>query len=150
MCVDTLSQTFISALAIAVWIFLELADVDFALFWGLIAFPLNFIPTVGAFVASFLILLASIDPTHSAWSTVGVAIVGHAQRGFGAVLDPRYVGSAVRVSPLVVFLSVLIWGVVQSDRYDLAVPIMVCLKVVCGRVPPSILSLVSSKAKGSC
>ena len=71
------AKTFISALtAIAVWIFLELADVDFALFWGLIAFPLNFIPTVGAFVASIPpILLASIDPTHSAWSTVGLRLV---------------------------------------------------------------------------
>ena len=54
----------------------------------------------------------------------------------GAVLDPRYVGSAVRVSPLVVFLSVLIWGVVWGPiGMILAVPIMVCLKVVCGRVP---------------
>ncbi|MGC6416452.1 MAG: AI-2E family transporter [Bradymonadia bacterium] len=133
------AKTFISALtAVAVWIFLELTDVDFALFWGLIAFPLNFIPTVGAFVASIPpILLASIDPTHSAWSTVGVAIGLLTLNGvIGAVLDPRYVGSAVRVSPLVVFLSVLIWGVVWGPiGMILAVPIMVCLKVVCGRVP---------------
>ena len=133
------AKTFISAVtALAVWIFLELVDVDFAPFWGLIAFPLNFIPTVGAFVASIPpILLASIDPSHSGLSVFGVALGLVLLNGFiGAVLDPRYVGNAVRVSPLVVFLSVMVWGVLWGPiGMILAVPIMVCLKVICGRVP---------------
>ena len=45
------------------WIFLELCEVDFAAFWGLLAFPLNYIPTVGAMVASLPpVLVAMVDP----------------------------------------------------------------------------------------
>jgi predicted PurR-regulated permease PerM len=133
------AKTFISAVtAIAVWIFLEMVNVDFAPFWGLIAFPLNFIPTVGAFVASVPpLILAMIDPSHTSLSVLGVGLGLFVLNGLiGAVLDPRYVGNAVRVSPLVVFVSVMLWGVVWGPiGMILAVPIMVCIKFICGRVP---------------
>lgn len=145
-----IAKTFISAItAFSVWIFLEIMDVDFAPFWGLIAFPLNFIPTVGAFVASIPpMIIAVVDQQHTSWSVFGVALGLFLLNGIiGTVLDPRYVGNAVRVSPLIVFASVMVWGVIWGPiGMILAVPIMVCVKVVCGRVPA--LSAVESFLKG--
>jgi predicted PurR-regulated permease PerM len=133
------AKTFISALTgFCVWIFLELCGVDFAAFWGLLAFPLNFIPTVGAVAASLPpILLTVVDPDFTVWAMVGVTTGLMAINGFiGAYLDPRYVGHAVKVSPLVVFVSMLAWGLIWGPvGMILAVPIMVSLKVVCGRIP---------------
>ncbi len=133
------AKTWISALtAFCVWVVLTSADVDFALFWGLLAFPLNFIPTVGAIVASIPpILIALIDPQQS---TMSIVLIGSALvlvNGFiGSVLDPRFVGNTVRLSPLVVLLSMLIWGLVWGAAgMILAVPIMVAVKVICLRVP---------------
>jgi predicted PurR-regulated permease PerM len=133
------AKTFISALTgFCVWIFLELCGVDFAAFWGLLAFPLNFIPTVGAVVASLPpILVTVVDPEISGLATAGVVVGLLAINGFiGAYLDPRYVGHAVKVSPLVVFISMLGWGLIWGPvGMILAVPIMVSVKVVCARIP---------------
>jgi len=133
------AKTFISALTgFCVWIFLEFCGVDFAAFWGLLAFPLNFIPTVGAVAASIPpILVAVVAPEFSTLAIMGVIAGLMAINGFiGAYLDPRYVGHAVKVSPLVVFISMLAWGLVWGPvGMILAVPIMVSVKVVCARIP---------------
>jgi len=129
----------ISALTgLAVGLFLAVCNVDFALFWGLIAFPLNFIPTVGAIVASLPpMLLAAVDPELSALSAAGVALGLMAINGvIGSVLDPRYVGQKVKLSPLVVLLSMLLWGTLWGPvGMILSVPIMVSVKLVCARIP---------------
>ena len=133
------AKTLISALTgFSVWIFLELCGVDFAILWGLLAFPLNFIPTVGAFVASVPpILVALVDSELSTGMTVLVVVGLLAINGaIGSVLDPRFVGQRVKLSPLVVFLSMLIWYVLWGPvGMILAVPIMVSVKVICERVP---------------
>jgi AI-2 transport protein TqsA len=134
-----IAKTLISALTgLAVWAFLALMGVDFAAFWGLLAFPLNFIPTVGALVASIPpILLAMIDPNFTVFGVACVFTGLIVINGFiGAVLDPRYVGNAVHLSPLIVFISMLGWGVLWGPiGMILSVPIMVSFKVICSRIP---------------
>ncbi|MCA9528194.1 MAG: AI-2E family transporter [Myxococcales bacterium] len=133
------AKTVVSAFtAICVWAFLEACQVDFALFWGLIAFPLNFIPTVGAMVASLPpMLLVTVDPEMTALGATGVAVGLVAINGvIGSVIDPRYVGQTVKLSPLVVVLSMLLWGVIWGPvGMILAVPIMVSVKLVFARIP---------------
>lgn len=133
------AKSFISAVTgLCVWLFLWACGVDFAAFWGLLAFPLNFIPTVGAVVASIPpVLVALVDPAMSGWMAFFVVLGLMAINGvIGAWLDPRYVGHAVKVSPLVVFLSMLVWGALWGPvGMILAVPIMVSVKVICARVP---------------
>ncbi len=133
------AKTLLSALtAFCVWVFLELNDVRFGVFWALLAFPLNFIPTVGAVVASVPpMLVAMIDPQTTAWGVAVVVIgLGTINGVIGSVLDPRFVGQAVKLSPLVVFLSMLVWGTLWGPiGMILAVPLMVSFKLVCARVP---------------
>ncbi len=129
-----IAKTLISLFTgILIWLFLALCGVDFALFWGLIAFPLNFIPTVGAIVASMPpMVIALIDP-HLSVSMLLVVIFGLGLiNGFiGSVIDPRYVGQKVSISPLVVFASMLLWGILWGAvGMILAVPIMVSIKVI--------------------
>ena len=124
--------------SLCVWILLELAGVDFAFFWGMIAFPLSFIPTLGSIVASAPpIIVALIDPalsTSSVWIVIGGLILINAL--IGSVLDPRYVGQKVQLSPLVVMLSMLLWGVIWGPiGMILAVPIMVSVKVIFSHTP---------------
>ena len=104
----------------------------------LLAFPLNFVPTVGAIAASLPpVIVALVDPAAGPWTIAGVVIGLGAVNGLiGAILDPRYVGHAVKVSPLVVFLSMLVWGFLWGPiGMILAVPIMVSVKVICARIP---------------
>jgi predicted PurR-regulated permease PerM len=133
------AKTLISGLtALCVWLFLAACDVDFAGFWGLIAFPLNFIPTVGALIASLPpVVLVMIDPHTSLLGAVGVTAGLFAVNGvIGSYVDPRFVGRQVKLSPLVVFLSMVFWGLLWGPMgMILAVPIMVSVKVVCSHVP---------------
>ena len=134
-----IAKTLISLLTgFCVWILLALCGVDFAVFWGLLAFPLNFIPTVGAVVASFPpILVALIDPNLGPLSLSFVIIGLVLINGFiGSVIDPQYVGQTVKLSPLVVFLSMLLWGIIWGPvGMILAVPIMVSIKVIFSHTP---------------
>jgi len=54
----------------------------------------------------------------------------------GQVINPSIVGRRLSMSPLVVFLSVIIcgwmWGVVGAL---IAVPLLACVKIVCEHVP---------------
>ena len=124
--------------SIAVWLVLTIAGVDFALLWGLIAFPLNFIPTVGAIIASLPpLLIATIDPELS-WFAVSFVFIGLGLVNgvIGSVLDPRYVGQKVRLSPLVILSSMLLWALLWGPIGALlAVPLMASLRVVFSHIP---------------
>lgn len=134
-----IAKTLISLFtAFCVWILLAICGVDFALFWALLAFPLNFIPTVGAVAASFPpILVALIDPHLGPLALTSVIIGLALINGFiGSVIDPQYVGQKVKLSPLVVFLSMLLWGILWGPiGMILAVPIMVSIKVIFSHTP---------------
>lgn len=133
------AKTAMSALTgVAVWLLLSSFGVDFAVLWGLVAFPLNFIPTVGAILASVPpMVVAGIDPEMSRLGVTGVCVGLLVVNGvIGSVIDPRVVGRSVEISPLVVLLSMLMWGFLWGPiGAILAVPIMVSVKVICSHVP---------------
>jgi predicted PurR-regulated permease PerM len=80
--------------------------------WGVAAFALNFVPIIGSLMAAVPpILLAIVE---LGWgSAIGVAA------GYVAVnivvdnmLEPRLMGRALGLSPLVLMISLLVWGFV--------------------------------------
>lgn len=83
---------------------------DFPLFWGLSAFLLNYIPTIGSIVAGIpATLLAAVQ--------YGVGLAGFVAFAYlavnvvlGNLVEPRLMGMRFRLSTLVVFLSLLFWG----------------------------------------
>jgi predicted PurR-regulated permease PerM len=123
--------------ASCVYLVLWLAGVDFAFFWALITFPLNFIPTVGVVVAALPpITIAFVDPELSLTAALVVMLsLGFVNAFIGSVVEPNYVGQKVKLSALVVFLSMLLWGLLWGPvGMILAVPIMVSVKVICSHV----------------
>jgi AI-2 transport protein TqsA len=86
------------------------AEVDFALLWALATFLLNYVPNIGP-------ALATIPSTAIALLTLGPAAgvaVGAIQLAIhvvvGNVLEPRWMGGALGLSTLTVFVSLLFWG----------------------------------------
>lgn len=85
-------------------------DVDLPLLWALLAFLLNFIPTVGS-------IIAALPPTLLALLLYGPGVAFAVAGGYaaintiiGMVVEPRLMGKALGLSPLVVFLGMLVWG----------------------------------------
>jgi predicted PurR-regulated permease PerM len=98
----------LTGVAVGVWLFLW--GVDLAVLWGLIAFLLSYIPTLGGILAGVPILLFSWLQLGTG-PTIGVAAGYVVVNMFiGNFLEPRIFGRALGISPLVVFLSMIFWG----------------------------------------
>ncbi len=84
--------------------------VDFPLLWGLLAFLLNFIPNVGAIIASVppvFFALLSYGPGRAVAVAAGFLVV---HMVLGNILEPAWMGRRLGLSATVVFLSLLFWG----------------------------------------
>lgn len=110
----------------ALWIL----DIDFPVLWGLLAFLLNFIPTIGSiFAAVPPLLLALIQ--HSPGAAGAVALVFFLiNMVVGNILEPRYMGKGLDLSTLVVFLSLIFWGwILGTVGMFLSVPLTMTGKI---------------------
>jgi AI-2 transport protein TqsA len=84
--------------------------VDFALFWGLLAFLLNYIPNIGSVVAAVpAVLLALVQLGPGQALLLGGAYLG-INIMLGNFLDPLIMGRRMGLSTVVVLLSLLFWG----------------------------------------
>jgi predicted PurR-regulated permease PerM len=109
--------------------------IDFAVFWAVLTFLLNFIPFIGSIVAvSFPILLTLVQPTiEDPLTTFLVALLALAgvQQLVGSFIEPRMMGRTLNLSPLVILMSLAtwwsIWGVIGML---ISIPIMVILVIV--------------------
>lgn len=132
-------MTIISLLTgLCVWIALLLIGVELAAGWGILSFLLNFIPTLGSIVATIppvLMAMLQYSPTSAEWIITLVAL-GTIQMVTGNVLLPKMLGSHLGLSPLVVMLSLLVWGMILGiPGAILSVPIASIIKIVCENIP---------------
>ena len=123
-----------TGLAAGVWT--ALLGIDFALLWGLTAFLLNYVPNFGSLVAAVppvLLALIQFGPVHGAVVLLGYVGINAL---FGSVLEPYLMGRRIGLSPLVVLLSVIIWGWLWGvGGMLLSVPITVAIKIVLEHSP---------------
>ncbi len=109
--------------------------VDFALFWGLLSFLLNYIPTIGSFVAAvpgILVALLQLGPQSAFLFAMGYLIVNVI---IGSIIDPIVTGRQLRLSPLVVLVSLVFWGWTWGPiGAFLSVPLTITLRMVMERV----------------
>ncbi len=89
---------------------LSIMGVDFAVLWGFFAFLLNFIPNIGSIIAAIpAVLLALLQfGVGGALGVAGLFLVVNVV--IGSVLEPRWMGNQLGLSPLIVFVSLVFWG----------------------------------------
>ena len=126
-------------MGVTVYAITAAVGLDFAPFWGFLAFIANFIPVIGGIVSGVLpALLALIAfPTLTPFLVVAAGI-GAAQLVIGNVLEPRVVGRSVNLSPLTVILALSAWGFVWGvPGMFLCIPLTVIAMIVCAQFPSS-------------
>ena len=110
--------------------------VDFPLLWGLVAFLLNYIPTVGSIIASVpAILIALVQPD------LGIGVAALVAFGYmvintlyGSIIEPQLMGRRLGLSPLVVFVSLAFWFWVWGPIGGLlSVPLTIVVRLVLER-----------------
>lgn len=95
---------------LAVWLSLMLLDVKFALFWGVVAFILNFIPNIGPIIAGIPPVVQALVLNNVYDAALVAALFSAIHMIFGNILEPRIMGRGLGLSTLVVFLSLIFWG----------------------------------------
>ena len=103
---------------------------DFPLLWGMLAFILNYIPTIGSIIAAVpavLLALIQLGPAAASSTAIGFLAVNTV---FGNIIEPRFMGYGVGISPLVVFTGLIFWGWVFGPvGMLLSVPLTMALKL---------------------
>jgi predicted PurR-regulated permease PerM len=118
--------------ATASWLIMKWVNLDFAEFWALLIFFLNYIPNIGAIIATaFPAALALIQFT-SWWPFVEVASgIITIQFIVGNFLEPRLLGKSLNLSPLVILFALAFWGSIWGILgMFLSVPITVMLMII--------------------
>ncbi len=105
--------------------------VDFAILWGVVAFLLNFIPTVGSLVAAFppvLLAVVQFGWNEAFWVLIGYVVINTV---IGNIIEPKLMGRKLGLSSLVVWLSLVFWGWVWGPiGMLLSVPLTMLVKIL--------------------
>lgn len=111
--------------------------VDAPLFWAFLIFVLNFIPTIGSLIATiFPAIFAMLQYGEFTPGLLVLVIVGAIQLIVGNLVEPRVMGNSLNISPLVVFLTLVLWGVLWGViGMLLSVPITVILIITMSEFP---------------
>lgn len=123
--------------AVFSYLILRLVGLDFAAFWAFLIFVLNFIPFIGSIIATVLpALLAIIQyDTFTQFFVVagGVTAVQFTVANF---IEPRLMGQSLNLSPLVILLSLALWGTLWGIAgMFLCVPLTVIAMIIFSHFP---------------
>ncbi|MBI2739792.1 MAG: AI-2E family transporter [Rhodospirillales bacterium] len=137
-----------SALAYSV---MASVGVDFAAFWAVMVFFFYYIPTVGsilAIVAPAVLTLVQFDNLTP--FLIVLLVFGTIQVVTANVVEPAIMGSSLNLSPLVVIVSLMVWGTIWGVvGMFLCVPITVVSLIVLAQFETTrpIAVLLSSDGK---
>lgn len=127
--------------------------VDAPFFWAFIIFILNYIPNIGSLVATlFPTVFALLQFGDLTQPLLVLIIVGSIQLTIGSLIEPRIMGNTLNMSPLVVFLTLALWGTIWGvTGMLLSVPITVIIILILNEFPEtrSIAALLSRRGDPS-
>jgi AI-2 transport protein TqsA len=118
---------------VLIWASLAIIGMQLAGVFGVLAFLLNFIPSLGSIIATLLpIPIAVVEFHQTPWLIVLVIVIpGAIQNIIGNFVEPKLMGGGLNLHPVTILLALsfwgLLWGVVGML---LAAPITAALRIV--------------------
>jgi predicted PurR-regulated permease PerM len=122
--------------------------VDFAVIFAFIAFLLNYIPSIGSFIAKIFPFVFTFLQFNSlikaGWVLAALLLFDTV---LGMVVEPKLMGKGLGLSPLAILFALFFWGWLWGiPGMILSVPMMVILKITADNVPSlRFLSAILSK-----
>ncbi len=129
--VKTMSNLITASISFVIMLII---GIQFAGFWALLIFILNYIPIFGAASAITLpVMLALVQPDGGGVRLATIALVSliGAEQVMSNGIEPRLVGRSLNLSPLVILFSLSVWGTLWGfSGLLLSVPITVTVMIV--------------------
>ncbi len=110
---------------------------DFPIVWGFLAFIMNFIPIFGSVISVGLTTIFSLIQFYPNWGkTLFIFLfMTSVNMVLGNILEPRIEGKNLGISPVIILISLSLWGYIWGfTGMLLAVPLMVIIKIVCENI----------------
>ncbi|MDR1009427.1 MAG: AI-2E family transporter [Rickettsiales bacterium] len=124
--------------AVLAYAVMKHVGLDFALFWAMLMFAFNYMPTIGSAVASIPPIVLAVLQFDGQIAPIAIVAGGITaiQVGLGNFLEPRILGASVGISPLALIFSLVIWGWIWGFAgMFLCVPIMIIALIVLYNIP---------------
>jgi predicted PurR-regulated permease PerM len=112
-------------------IFLMIMGVDFALLWGLLAWFMGYIPSIGFWIA--LIPPVLLAYAQYGLQTAVIVFIAYVliNGGVQNFVQPKVMGQRLKISPVVVFVGLFIWGYLLGGiGAILAVPMTLLVLII--------------------
>lgn len=128
-----LIKTIISIITgIGAWIILKYTGCPMAEMIGMATFILNYIPSIGSIIATFLpiplVIAQGSDPMQIVWI---ILLLGILQNVMGNLIEPKIQGEGLKLHPVAILLSLAIWGLLWGPiGMFLAAPIAAVIRVL--------------------
>lgn len=112
-------------------------DIKFPVFWGLLAFGLNFIQMFGSiFVTAALSIFSFAQIDHTGTIVAFIFLLIGIQVLFGSILEPIFMGKAFSINTITILVMLMFWGFLWGiPGLILAVPITVTVKTILEQFP---------------
>lgn len=120
------------SVGVIVGFILWLFKIEFFIIWAALAALLNFIPNVGSVIAVTLpALMALVQYGSFSYALLVTAVIIVVQNIIGNIIEPKIFGDRLGLNPIVILLSLLIWGYLWGIvGMFLAVPLTAIVKIV--------------------
>jgi AI-2 transport protein TqsA len=114
-------------LGLILWAF----GVDYYFIWGFLCFLSRYIPNIGSLISTILpAIIAFLQFDNIITPIIIVVLLVVVDNVIGNVLEPKFLGDQLDLSPLLLLLSLLFWGYVWGIvGMILSVPIMSMIKI---------------------
>jgi AI-2 transport protein TqsA len=119
-------------------VILYVLGVDLAIVFGLLAFMLNFIPSLGSIIATLLPLpIVLLDPNATPLFIVAAILgPGSVQFLIGNIIEPKLMGRGLDLHAITVLMALIFWGILWGPiGMILSVPITAVIKIILERHP---------------
>ena len=117
---------------VLVWAILSMIGLKLAGLFGILAFLLNFIPSIGSIIATLLPIPIAVAQFQSPWLVILViAVPGVVQNTLGNIIEPKLMGEGLNLHPVTVLLALSFWGLLWGIvGMFLAAPITAAIRIV--------------------
>lgn len=115
---------------VSIGIALAIIGVDYSIMWALVAFLLNYIPTIGSIIAAVPAVLVALIQLGPGEALITAIVYLAANTFYGNIVEPKMMGQTLGLSTLVVFLSLVFWGwVLGPVGMLLSIPLTMVVKI---------------------
>ncbi len=114
-----------------------IAGLSFPLFWGLLAFVLNFVQMIGSIVSTAMVIIYAFIEISQPQTVFLLAIAfTMVQVVFGSILEPIFMGKSFKINIIAILIMLMFWGFMWGiPGLILSIPLTVFIKTLMEQFP---------------